>query len=246
MKETEYTEIRRERMRELLRLCRGSQKVLSERLDTDRAYMSTLIGKNPTRSIGADLARRAEKEFDKPIGWMDNLGESEAYMVRSKENLTQLQLITGGKTEQILSDVEVPEYSITASMGPGNGVGDEDISARWPINEKVLLKMGVVPSMAAIIPVEGDSMISKLHDGDLVIVDRTPVTRLTGKVYILWSERAGLQAKQVMTSPDGETISVISANPDKDLYPTQTYQPDDFESTFKVRGTAVKVFLGNI
>lgn len=234
-------EIRRIRMRELKRdECGNSQKELAEKLDTDRAYMSTLIGKNPTRNIGSDLAARAEMVFDKHPGWMSQINQSAYMMNQSKDNLVDLMDLIKPRDKDLLPDVRVPQYSLSASMGPGNEVPSEDIVDYVTINEKHLLKAGVTPSQAAIIEVEGDSMSDTYFDGELVIVDRTPVMRLTGKVYVIWSERMGLQAKRVTTSPDGSEIEIISDNPE---YQNFTYLPEDFETNFKVRGTVITPYI---
>lgn len=237
----EINEVRRARMRELKRTeCGGKQKLLADKLDTDAAYMSTLIGKNPTRDIGSDLAARAEEVFGKPLGWMSNMDQREYMLSQGHNNLDEIMELVAPYRSDILPDIQVPQFSLSASMGPGNEVSSEDIVDYVTINEKHLMKAGVTPSQAAIIEVEGDSMNDTYYDGELVIVDRTPVLRLAGKVYVLWSERMGLQAKRLTTSPDGSEIEIISDNSE---YQNFTYSPEEFESTFKVRGTVITPYI---
>lgn len=237
----DISDVRRARMRELKRTeCSGSQKELAEKLDTDAPYMSTLIGKKPTRNIGSDLARRAEEVFGKPKGWMSNMDEREQMMSQSRDKLDDLMDLVAPYKSEILPDIQVPQFSLSASMGPGSEVSSEDVIDYVTINEKHLLKAGVTPSQAAIIEVEGDSMSDTYFDGELVIVDRTPVLRISGKVYVLWSERMGLQAKRLTTSPDGSEIEIISDNPE---YSNFTYSPEDFETNFKVRGTVITPYI---
>lgn len=237
-------EIRRENLKALLAECYGSQKALADKVGTAPAYISQILAENGKRNVGDELARKAEAAFNRPRGWMDTPLRTQMIQ-ESRAKLYSLQDRIGNP-EPILEDVIVPQFSVSASMGPGNEFSEEEVIERWPLNEMILLKMGITPSQAAITSVEGNSMLDTLHDGDLVLVDRTPVTRLSGKVYILWSERMGLQAKRVRVAPDGLQIEVISDNPDKDAYPNRSYDPETFEATFKVRATVAKVFMGSV
>lgn len=67
-------EIRRINLRQIrLELGRGGQAKIADKLGTPIPHVSAMIGKNPTRNIGPILARRAEHEFKKDKGWMDQL-----------------------------------------------------------------------------------------------------------------------------------------------------------------------------
>lgn len=241
----DIAEIRRLNLKLLIDKTNGGRQEVAERSDTQYNYFSQILMENPSKNLGTKVARRIEESFDLPKGWFDEKREREFMLLEGRENLKELESLVGDR-QPILDDMHVPQFSISASMGPGNNFTEEDIVDRWPLNESVLLRMGITPSQAAITSVEGNSMLDTLHNGDLVLVDRTPVSRLTGKVYILWSERMGLQAKRVRMSTDGEQVEVISDNPDKDSYPTRSYEPESFENTFKVRGTVIKVFMGAV
>lgn len=241
----DIAEIRQLNLRLLIDRTPGGRLEVAERSGTSYNYFSQILMENPSKNLGTKVARRIEEAFELPKGWFDEKREREFMLLEGRENLKELEALVGDR-QPILDDVYVPQFSISASMGPGNNFAEEDIVERWPLNEAVLMRMGIAPSQAAITSVEGNSMLDTLHDGDLILVDRTPVQRLSGKVYILWSERMGLQAKRVRMSTDGEQVEIISDNPDKDSYPTRSYEPESFENTFRVRGTVVKVFMGAI
>lgn len=48
---------------------------LGDLLDKPPSLISQLIGKNPTRNMGAKLAREIETAFSRPDGWLDQLHE---------------------------------------------------------------------------------------------------------------------------------------------------------------------------
>ena len=65
-------QIREENLRGLVVLA-GSQTAVAKKADTDPAYLSQILGDKAKRYIGDALARRLERAFDKPEGWMDHI-----------------------------------------------------------------------------------------------------------------------------------------------------------------------------
>ena len=49
----------------------GGPAEAARKLDMDDSQLSQIAGKNPVRNIGATLARRIEKAFHRPEGWLD-------------------------------------------------------------------------------------------------------------------------------------------------------------------------------
>jgi SOS-response transcriptional repressor LexA len=49
----------------------GGPAEAARKLDMDNSQLSQIAGKNPVRNIGATLARRIEKAFHRPEGWLD-------------------------------------------------------------------------------------------------------------------------------------------------------------------------------
>lgn len=48
------------------------------RLEITKQTLSQYAGRNPNRNIGTAFARRIEKEFNLPTGWMDNIHHGSA------------------------------------------------------------------------------------------------------------------------------------------------------------------------
>lgn len=44
---------------------------MAKKLNISESQVSQLIGKTPTKSIGSRLARRIEREYKLPPGWLD-------------------------------------------------------------------------------------------------------------------------------------------------------------------------------
>jgi hypothetical protein len=63
-------EIRRENARWLAQQCGGAKK-FADLLDLAEARVSHLIGKTPSKNIGNKAARKIERAFDRPEGWLD-------------------------------------------------------------------------------------------------------------------------------------------------------------------------------
>ena len=51
----------------------GSIKAFSDLVDTDANYISQLKNGNSNKKMGDKFARKLEKAFEKPVGWMDKL-----------------------------------------------------------------------------------------------------------------------------------------------------------------------------
>jgi len=63
-------EIRRDNARNL-RDVSGGNSFFAERIDREATQTSRILGNNPTKNIGEDLARHIEMCFDLPEGWLD-------------------------------------------------------------------------------------------------------------------------------------------------------------------------------
>ncbi|MBT0721095.1 LexA family transcriptional repressor [Rosenbergiella collisarenosi] len=63
-------EIRRGNARNL-RDVTGGNSFFAERIDREATQTSRILGNNPTKNIGEDLARHIERCFDLPEGWLD-------------------------------------------------------------------------------------------------------------------------------------------------------------------------------
>ncbi|WP_051975390.1 hypothetical protein [Cupriavidus necator] len=69
-------EIRRAHLRELTRE-RGSKAKLAKLSESSPAYISQVLSETTKANVGDDLARRIERAYGKPRGWMDQIGTLE-------------------------------------------------------------------------------------------------------------------------------------------------------------------------
>jgi plasmid maintenance system antidote protein VapI len=97
-------EIRRENMRWLAQKCGGPKK-LADLLDVAEARISHLIGKNPTKNVGTQTARKLEQIFDKPTGWLDTPNawaaeDEELAAVVRVEDITRLISLFGQASDE--------------------------------------------------------------------------------------------------------------------------------------------------
>ncbi len=144
----------REKLSELARQRGVSLAALSRMLARNSSYLQQYITKGSPRKLEEEDRRRLAQFF--------GIGESEL----------------GGREEISFAApgewVEIPRLPLEASAGPG-AVGAAEIpfdafcfSRRW------LREQRLDAAMLSSIRVMGDSMDPLLHDGDEILVDRTP------------------------------------------------------------------------
>jgi phage repressor protein C with HTH and peptisase S24 domain len=144
----------RERLAALARERATSLAKLSQMLGRNGSYLQQYITKGSPRKLEEEDRRRLAQFF----------GVAEAELGGPEEISSTLQA----------EWVEVPRLPLEASAGPG-AVGAAEIpfdafrfSRRW------LREQGLEPALLSSIRVMGDSMDPLLHDGDEILVDRTP------------------------------------------------------------------------
>ena len=57
---------------------------IAEKIDTAPAYLSQIRSKKTCRNMGHEIARRLEKEFNKPVGWLDSIHQINAALTGAK------------------------------------------------------------------------------------------------------------------------------------------------------------------
>jgi phage repressor protein C with HTH and peptisase S24 domain len=132
--------------------------------------------------------------------------------------------------EEELGDeyVLIPRLDVKFSAGNGKII--------WHIDEKGqkqafrrawCQRLGINPEHAATIVNEGQSMESRIQDGDSLVVDYKATRIIDGKVYAL-AYRSELYVKRLFKLPSGGLI-VRSDNPDKARFPDINLTPEDME-----------------
>jgi len=133
-------------------------------------------------------------------------------------------------------NVQVPEYSVTASMGNGTENGHEEIIGHWPLPATYLNDLGMSLSKSCVIAAAGDSMESTIMHGDRVLVDRAQ-NQVTGEGIYVVRIGHGLLVKRVQPRADGSLV-LISDNP---TYPPETITSGD-TAEFEVIGRVLSLF----
>ena len=81
----------------------------------------------------------------------------------------------GGAARPVEAEwVDIPRLALGASAGPGTLALDEAESGRLRFSQRWLRTLGLDPGQLSVIEVAGDSMEPTLHDGDEILVDRSP------------------------------------------------------------------------
>lgn len=107
--------------------------------------------------------------------------------------------------------VLVPRFDVEASMGPGSHVHSEQVvdylsfKRSWVQNH-----LRVDPQNLVLIDSRGDSMEPTIFNGDLLLVDRTPITSLSNGIYVMNMD-GNLLAKRIEYLFDA-SIKIISDN----------------------------------
>ena len=111
--------------------------------------------------------------------------------------------------------VDVPRLPLDASAGPGAVAGAEAPFGQFRYGRDWLRAQGLSPTHLSVIAVVGDSMIPTLHDGDEILIDRSPRHARDG-VHVV---RVGdtLLVKRLVFERPGQ-VRVISDNRSYDPY----------------------------
>lgn len=138
--------------------------------------------------------------------------------------------------------IQLPEVEIKVSMGPGGEINlSDEIVAHYPAERAVLERNGIDPENCVLIRGYGDSMVTTIHDRDLVIVNKSVKGPPNGRVYAIETDN-GIRFKRVSLRLD-KSVEVSSDNPDKQRYPTEVYEPAVAESILKIYGVAEMNYL---
>lgn len=168
------------------------------------AYLSQIRNRLPDsktgtpKTMGKSIARRLEKGFKKPEGWMDT---------------------DHSETQEIDADLSlIPMMDLKLSAGTGSIVFEIDGSRKIAFRTEYLKKRGIKPENAFGFHVEGESMVDVgIHDGGMVAVNRAIKDPRPNKFYGMWIDDKYM-VKEVVKRPDG--YYAVSHNAEKkDKYP---------------------------
>lgn len=180
------------------------------RLSADRGVslseLSRMIGRNSTylqQFVRKGSPRRLEERDRATLARFFGVGESQLGAPEEKS------LDNAGKTPR--GDwIDVPRLPLGASAGPGAFADGEQVIGTLRFSSRWLRGQGLDPAMLSTILVQGDSMAPLLHDGDEILVDRTPRAPRDG-IHVVRIDGA-LLVKRLDTGRPG-VIRLLSENP---------------------------------
>lgn len=110
--------------------------------------------------------------------------------------------------------IKIPVYgNVTASMGYGISVYDENQTGVYEISQKLAKDIGIIPGKTEMIFASGDSMYPTIEGGDSLLIDTSKKEIHDGRIYCVRVE-GQLYAKRLQKIPPN-TVKVISDNEKK-------------------------------
>ena len=159
---TTSSSIRLENLRALITKAGGPAEA-ARKLDMDNSQLSQIAGKHPIRNIGTALARRIEKAFRRPEGWLD-VPHSQMLLpqARTDRNVSPARHLQ--REVPLISWVQAGEWrNLVDNLQPGD-------AERW------VATYAKVSKHAFALRIIGDSMTNpsgapSFPDGTIIIVD---------------------------------------------------------------------------
>lgn len=201
-----------------------TQKQLAEKSGVSQVTINYVeSGRNKTTGRLVDIARALHVN---PV-WLSS-GEGEPEGIESEKGAVSEKPPLPSEAEirealRIKEDlIFVPRYNVTASMGPGAVVDSEQVVDYLSFKRSWIEREHFNPDYLALINSRGDSMAPTINPGDLLLIDHSPIDRLSNGIYVL-NVDGDLFAKRVERQLDG-SIRIISDNP---KYPPQVISDED-------------------
>lgn len=144
-------------------------------------------------------------------------------------------------TEQRFSNI--PVLNVELAAGPGMSVDLEQIQDRIPISSEWIFENHLSESSLAVVKISGDSMLPRLMNGDMLLIDTADKRPISGKVYAIATDDE-LRVKRLHKRTDGSWI-ISSDNKHDPAYQDEIVSYNNFER-LRIIGRAVKVLMGDI
>jgi phage repressor protein C with HTH and peptisase S24 domain len=233
-------ETRRENARKLAAGCETKAE-FARLVQMEPSQVSQIIGPKPSKNIGNSIARRIEKAFNLPESWLD-VGHPElvvpgelpregipvddsAYINEKVGNIRSSAVVTGdpryNRVDTVADDeqdVRIPLVELRLSAGvTGFEISQDGESTvgHVRLDHRFVMNGRYDPSKLYALRVRGDSMESKLSDGDTVIIDTGDTKLVDGVVYAVNYEGEAVIKR---LSRDAGDWWLTSDNPDQRKY----------------------------
>lgn len=140
--------------------------------------------------------------------------------------VTELATMTGGGGPSARVErsgyVLIPRYEVAAAAGNGTAVGDNEEKVVEHIafkREWLHRVLGANPADLVLLTSRGDSMHNRIHDGDLLLVDRSEPKLRSGNPIYAFTFDGLLYVKRLQRRLDG---AVVVTSDNDEIYPPET------------------------
>lgn len=218
------SDIRRENARALAALVKSPAE-FGRQTNMSDSQISQLIGEKHTKNIGNLIARRIEKAFNKPEGWLDLRHDEVTLTEPGTVNAPQEPYkVTPRRRPVVAHDpddsdyIEIRKVRLKLSAGISGYAVDPIEEDGLPITFRRdwFDKNGYVPEDLIAIKVRGDSMEPALYAGDTVVINTADKAPRDGFVFAVNYE--GEDVVKRLLRDNGEWW-LLSDNPDQRRFP---------------------------
>ncbi|WP_394727203.1 helix-turn-helix transcriptional regulator [Altererythrobacter sp. GH1-8] len=204
----------RARLRQLAQESGASLASLSAMIGRNTSYLQQFITKGSPRKLEEEDRRKLAEFFGVP----------EAELGAPLQDFKEKSYATIPSVRRDPSGwVDIARLDVGASAGPGATPGEERSFDAFRFSRRWLREQGLEAALLSSITVEGDSMEPLLHDGDEILVDRSPKPFRDG-VHVVWLGDS-LMVKRV-ASAGGGRFALLSQNL---AYPPVDVAADELE-----------------
>lgn len=140
-----------------------------------------------------------------------------------------LELVLGPRRErpiELSADpdqfLEVPLHRALLAAGAGSSNESEEVIAHLAFRKDWLKRLGIDPGSAVVARAHGTSMMPTIHDGDMILIDRSranpplqprgPKDQRPAKIYALHNGEGARIKRIELAAPD--TLALLSDNPE--------------------------------
>ena len=241
--------IRRDNVALLMSKHNLNRHQLSKKTGIGYSLLGHYIGKNPTKRIGDETARKIENAFNLATYWLDKdrqaVTTNESEVIRDEPSSDVIQRLLTGATDssKLLS---IPYLSARVACGDGRINEDyPEVLGRYEISEDFLAKLNLPSDGKGLILVEsdGDSMKPTVPSDTPLLInlrEKDYAELVTGKIYAFCAD-GSMICKRAFRNID-QTITLNSDNPDKETYPDIVVNKDTFND-FQILGRVKFAFV---
>lgn len=129
----------------------------------------------------------------------------------------------------------VPRADVQVSAGHGQVIYEEGSKSSLSFRRSFLREIGVTPANAVVVTVKGRSMEPDIPDGAVLLISTVKHALMDGQIYA-FRDDGELYVKRCVFN--GGTPFMVSANPDRDLYPDMRL-PSGGDPDFEIIGRAL-------